>query len=280
MEPLPLALGLSILLAAFVFEFFDSALGMGYGTSLTPVMLALGFSPADIVPAILLSELVTGVIASIFHHRHGNASFLPDISGLYMPDALKKIHTRDGLSKAWQRSPQDLKVALVLALSSAIGALIAAVLALSLPAVYVKLYIGLMVASIGVVILLRRNHAHAFSWKRILALGGIAAFNKGMSGGGYGPVVTSGQLLSGVKTKSAVAITSFSEIVASASGLLTFFILGKDIFSPALPYLLLGAALSAPLSALVVSRTNVRHVTVFVGVLTLSLGCYTLVSLL
>jgi uncharacterized protein len=230
MESISLTLGITITLLSFAFEFVDSSLGMGYGTSLTPAMLALGFSPADIVPAILISELMTGILASVFHHRHGNASLSPDTSGLYMPDALRKIYTRDGLAKAWSRTPQDLKVGIVLGTSSIIGAFIAVVIATSLPQTYVKLYIGVMVTVIGLVILLKRNHTYRFSWGRILMLGGIAAFNKGISGGGYGPVVTSGQLLSGVQTKSAVAITSFSEIVASASGLATFLVLGKDIF--------------------------------------------------
>lgn len=279
MESISSSLGLVIVLLSFVFEFVDSSLGMGYGTSLTPAMLALGFSPADIVPAILISELVTGVLASVFHHQRGNASFTPDISGLYMPDALKKIHTKDGLMKAWQRTPQDLKVGIVLSLSSIAGAIIAVIIATSLPMMYIKLYIGLMVTTIGLIILLKRNHEYRFSWMRILALGGIAAFNKGISGGGYGPVVTSGQLLSGVRTKNAVAITSFSEIVASASGLVTFLVLGKNIFSPALPYLLLGAVVSAPLSAFVVAKTNTKRLTVLVGILTLILGGYTLYKL-
>lgn len=279
MESISFSLGLIVALLSFTFEFVDSSLGMGYGTSLTPAMLALGFSPADIVPAILVSELVTGILASIFHHRSGNASLTPDTSGLYMPDALRKIHTRDGLTKAWQRTPQDLKVGIVLSISSVVGALLAVGIASLLPQTYVKFYIGAMVTIIGIIILVKRNHEYEFSWLRILMLGGIAAFNKGISGGGYGPVVTSGQLLSGVQTKRAVAITSFSEIVASASGLIGFLILGRELFSPVLPYLLLGAVISAPLSALVVARTTTKRMTVLVGTLTLILGVYTLYKL-
>ena len=41
-----------------VAEYIDSTLGMGYGTSLTPILLLLGYSPAQVVPAVLFSERV------------------------------------------------------------------------------------------------------------------------------------------------------------------------------------------------------------------------------
>src|SRR6056297_350792 len=59
---LPLEIGLFIILIAFAAEYTDSTLGMGYGTSLTPILLLLGFSPLEVVPAVLLSELVTGLL--------------------------------------------------------------------------------------------------------------------------------------------------------------------------------------------------------------------------
>ena len=37
-----LQVGLPIVFMAFVAEYFDSSLGMGYGTSLTPILLLLG----------------------------------------------------------------------------------------------------------------------------------------------------------------------------------------------------------------------------------------------
>ena len=40
---------------AFVCEFVDSTLGMGYGTSLTPILLLMGFEPLQVVPAVPFS---------------------------------------------------------------------------------------------------------------------------------------------------------------------------------------------------------------------------------
>ena len=49
---LSIGLGISIFLAAFIAEYFDSSLGMGYGTTLTPVLLFMGYTPMQIVPAV------------------------------------------------------------------------------------------------------------------------------------------------------------------------------------------------------------------------------------
>ena len=56
---LSIGLGIPIFLAAFIAEYFDSSLGMGYGTTLTPVLLFMGYTPMQIVPAVLLSEMIT-----------------------------------------------------------------------------------------------------------------------------------------------------------------------------------------------------------------------------
>ena len=53
-----------VFLLAFVCEYVASTLGMGYGTTLTPVLLVMGFAPLSVVPAVLLSELVTGPATS------------------------------------------------------------------------------------------------------------------------------------------------------------------------------------------------------------------------
>ncbi len=63
-----------IILLAFVCELVDSTLGMGYGTTLTPLLLILGYEPIVIVPAVLFSEFLTGISAGFFHHEFGNGN--------------------------------------------------------------------------------------------------------------------------------------------------------------------------------------------------------------
>ena len=75
---LPLMTVLSIFLAALACEYMDSSLGMGYGTTLAPLLMLSGFEPLQIVPAVLISELVTGVSAGLLHQCDGNVDFLGD----------------------------------------------------------------------------------------------------------------------------------------------------------------------------------------------------------
>ena len=53
-------LSVPIILLAFVCELVDSSLGMGYGTTLTPILLLFGYDPIVIVPAVLFSEFLPG----------------------------------------------------------------------------------------------------------------------------------------------------------------------------------------------------------------------------
>jgi len=145
---------------------------MGYGTTLTPLLLILGYDPIVIVPAVLFSECLTGITAGFFHHEFGNVDLRPG-----------------------SEASKVTAVLIALGIVGIVGVVIAVVIAVNLPTYIVKLYIGLLVLSMGILNLLKRDHKAAFSWWRISGLGLLAAFNKGISGGGYGPVVTSGQVL-------------------------------------------------------------------------------------
>jgi uncharacterized membrane protein YfcA len=244
-------LTLSLVLLAFICELIDSSLGMGYGTTLTPLLLVLGNEPAEIVPAVLLSEFVTGVVVTLLHHEFGNVNLRP--------------------------AAHDFKVAIVLSGFSLVGVLLAVGVAVSLPPWGVKLYIGLLVLGIGLAILTNHRRQFAFSWRRLVGLGFVAAFNKGISGGGYGPVVTGGQVLAGIGGRRAIGIASAAEGVTSAVGVLAYVATGAPIGGHLAPSLLLGALLSAPLAAFVVSRFPIGRLTLAIGGLSTLLGGLTLV---
>jgi uncharacterized membrane protein YfcA len=170
---------------------------------------------------------------------------------------------------------KDSKIAYVLALCSLIGAVGAAIFAVNLKT-YLTPIIGFIVLAMGIIILFRHNKTAGFSWKKVTGLGITAAFNKGLSGGGYGPLVTSGQILSGVNGKSAIAITSMAESFTCLVGVLTYIILGTDIDWVIAPPLIAGAMISVPLSAVLVKRVNTEKFTLVVGIATVILGCLTL----
>jgi uncharacterized membrane protein YfcA len=239
-----------IVLLAFICELIDSSLGMGYGTTLTPLLLLLGYQPAEVVPAVLLSESVTGVLAALLHHEFGNVNLHP------------RTHA--------------FRVTTVLIGLGLVGVLLAVGVAVNLPPWAVKLYIGGLVLGIGLAILKNHRRQIAFSWRRLLGLSFIAAFNKGLSGGGYGPVVTGGQVLAGVSVRSAVGIASLAEGVTSSVGVLAYLGSGAPVPWHLAPSLLLGAVLSAPVAAYVVSRLPAARLTLAMGSLSAILGGFTL----
>jgi uncharacterized membrane protein YfcA len=205
---------------------------------------------------VLLSECFTGVLAGVFHHEFGNVDFRP--------------------------GTRDFKVMGVMTSLSVVGVLLAVGIAVNVPSWLVKLYIGLLVLSIGVVILilLRCRRQIDFSWRRVAGLGFLAAFNKGISGGGYGPVVTGGQVLAGVSGTSAIGIASLAEGIASAVGVLAYLASGSPFPWLLAPSLVLGAVLSVPFAAYLVSRISTNRLTLAVGSVTTLLGGYTLVQLM
>ena len=244
---------LIVIILAFFCELIDSTLGMGYGTTLTPALMLFGFGPLAIVPCVLLSELITGITAGAAHHKAGNVNF--------------------------RRSSIHLKIALVLAACSVVGATIAVFVAINIPSLWLKTYIGLIVLGMGIIILLTLNKNYSFSWKKIVSLGSIAAFNKGMSGGGYGPVVTGGQILSGVNGSNAVGITSLAEGLTCIVGVAIFIISPESISWNLAPSLIIGAILSVPFSTLIVKKMPTRALKASIGVLTLVLGIVTLAKI-
>jgi len=251
-EILGVQIFIAIIILAFICELVDSSLGMGYGTTLTPLLMIFGFGPLAIIPCVLLSELITGLTAGLAHHKAGNVCF--------------------------KRGSLHLKIALVLATCSIAGVAAAVFIAINIPKLWLKTYIGVIVLSMGIIILLTLNKNYKFSWKKITGLGIIAAFNKGMSGGGYGPVVTGGQILSGIKGNSAVGITSLAEGLTCIVGVIIFIVSPEIINWNLAPSLIIGAMLSVPFSTFIVKKMPTRSLKIAIGVLTVVLGLVTLIK--
>ncbi len=253
-NPLSIQTVLLIFLAALFCEYLDSSLGMGYGTTLTPLLLLAGFAPLQIVPCVLMSEFFTGLSAALLHHREGNVDLIRD----------REVRS----------------TAILLSVLSIVGACSAVFLAIRISKVLLTIIISVIVLSVGIITLATTNRQLRYRKGHIIALGAIAAFNKGLSGGGYGPLVTSGQVVSGLAAKKAIAITSLAESLVCIVGLVTYLVAGKSIdWALAIP-LVLGAGLSVPLATITVKCLSEKHMRTGVGLATCALGIFALVRLL
>jgi len=244
----------AVLGMAFLTGYLDTCVGGGHGTMLTPVLILLGFPSRTVVPAILLSEVGIGILSTILNHRAGNIRLA--------------------------RGEQHRRVLIVLSVCSLVGSVVAVTAAVRLPQRWVNLYIGLVIVAVGLLVATGWRSARGFSMRRIVVLGTVAAFNKGISGGGYGPLLTGGQVLSGVCEKGAVSITPPARgLTGLISVLLYFTAQGTLELGLALP-LILGSLLAMPVAVLTITRVRADMLRKGIVAATLVLGVLLVVKAL
>ena len=270
---LTLSLALLIFLGALICEFVDSALGMLYGTILSPVLIIAGFSPILVVPAILFSQAIGGFVASIFHHRKKNVDFsFKSKDPKYIAARLKDLGYRETFNRG---TTKDFKVAFCVFGLGVVATILAALIAINIPATFLKTYIGVLVLLMGIIVLSRANFK--FSWKKIIGIGILSAFNKGLSGGGFGPIVTAGQIIGGRDGKSSIGATTLAEAPVCIAGFLTyFFVKGASSWNFILLLTggaLIGALIGPQFTAFFKSEKKLKLV---LGILVLILGVWTL----
>jgi hypothetical protein len=215
----------AVIVLAFVFETSDSAAGMGFGTALAPLLFVLGFTPLQVVPALLAIEAVTGVLAGLLHHEFRNIEF------------------------SWRPPNEAARRLLLIAGLGTIGVVASAALAylaVPVPETAIEIYVALLVLLMGALILVHHwlKPHKTYRPRRLVFFAALAGMNKGIGGGGYGPVITLGAVFSGIIEKSATAIAALAEGCVSTFGLLTFLAIGAagvDVDLTLLPSLWLGA---------------------------------------
>lgn len=307
-------LAVGIIILAFFCEYMDASLGMGYGTTLTPVLLFFVEDIAMIVPAVLLSEFIAGIVSATFHIIFKNVKIgqeekvkdptsglnsniietrtTSDITGP-AENTIKVDKTRNRFAESIRNLTRDTKVVLILAFFGVLGAICSSVISVVFHTndafnFGAKIYIGLMVMAMGIVIIVLRNKEQRFSYKKIVSLGVLAGFNKGLSGGGYGPITVSGQMLAGREGKNAIASTSLSEATVCFVGVSAYIITNLIMMNRGdlditwdylgyAPYLIIGAILSAPLAALTTKKVEAKWLKVAVGWATIVLGIFSII---
>jgi uncharacterized membrane protein YfcA len=267
---LTIGLFIGVAFLSLAFEYMDASLGMGYGTTLTPVLLIIGFAPLEVVPAVLLGQLVGGIVGGVAHHRLGN------ISLDFKRDEELIKHRLRGLG--YLPKSTDAKVIFILVICGVIGALVGVFFALNISQVALKTYIGAMVLAIGIVILARRRREGSISWKGLVGVGLVSSFNKGTSGGGYGPLVTGGQIISGGEARSAVGNTTLAEAMVCIVGFAGYIVATGDIYWTLAAATSIGSVLAAPFAALTVKKVNSNWLKYAIGIVTIGLGIFTLVK--
>jgi uncharacterized membrane protein YfcA len=215
----------AVVVLAFIFETLDSAAGMGFGTALAPLLFVLGWAPLEVVPALLATEAATGLLAGALHQEFRN------------------------IELSWRPPNAAARSLLLIAGLGAAGAVASAAVAyfaVPLPEKIVKTYVAIVVLFMGAVILLQhwiKPHKR-YRPRRLSFFAALAGVNKGLGGGGFGPVITLGAIFAGVIEKSATGIATLAEGCVSTFAVLAFLAIGAvgvEVDLSLLPSLWLGA---------------------------------------
>ncbi|UCE74269.1 MAG: sulfite exporter TauE/SafE family protein [Methanomassiliicoccales archaeon] len=169
---------------ALVMEIIDTSLGMMYGTILSPILIGYGFEPMIVIPAILISQAVGGMSGTLSHQNFKNADF----KGLTM----------------------DTKIVLAMVIPGLLVVILGVFAAVTFPNLIIKTYIGILVIIMSALCI--SPIRYRFTWWKHYAIGILAAFNKALSGGGFGPVTSTGGIIGGLKSKVSIATTTFAEV--------------------------------------------------------------------
>ncbi len=232
----------------FIFEYIDSALGGGYGTILTPLFMSMGYSPLEIIPIILLSETITGFTGGVLHKGFGNV---------------------------------NIKIGIAIAIFAVLGSLLGVTVAMSIPKWLLKTYIGSLVLVLGILMIrkyFKGEFKGKFAWSKIIGIGSLCGFNKAISGGGFGPVATSGLSLSGIDPKKAIGSTTLAEGVMSLSAILFYRLVMPFNWDIAIP-IILGAFLATLPASYTTFKMNEKKALLIVGLFIAVLGIVTLVKM-
>lgn len=238
---------LLVILIGFALQFFDAFVGMGFGT-VTPLLILLGVPALEAVPAVIFSSLVLSLLAGVMHHQHKNVDFTP--------------------------GSKSFKATALLSVMGVIAVIFGVMVAISVPPLVLNFYIGLLTLAIGLLVVFKKAVHRALSWKRLAFLGALASFNKGMTGGGYGPVLAGGQLLAGVESRKAVAITALSEGIVSLAGFTVFILVSGwlNLNWTVTGLLVLGGLFSTPLAVKAVKQIEASKLKTLIGLVSVVSG--------
>ena len=185
-----------IVVVAFIAKVIHATIGMGFGIMMTFIFLFLGYDPTEVVTSILVAQTTGQILAAFFHQRFKNVNF--------------------------SKGSRELKITLVIIVLSLIGAVIGPLIQVNVPKFYMRLFTSSVIVALGVFMLIKLKSSSSFSWSKLGVMGFSAGFLKGLTGCGYGPVLTAGQIIIGIEGKSAIGITMLSGPLMFLTSIITY----------------------------------------------------------
>ncbi|HEY0655849.1 MAG TPA: sulfite exporter TauE/SafE family protein [Chryseosolibacter sp.] len=226
------------LLAGFIAQMIDGALGMAYGVSASTVLLSFGVPPAAASASIHTSEIFTSGVSGLMHLKFQNVN--------------KKLFK-------------------TLLLPGVIGAILGAFVLSSLEQYnyILKPVIAVYTLYLGVAIIrkaFRKSKAKIKS-KNIPTLATFGGFMDSIGGGGWGPIVSSTLIAGGRHPRYTIGSVNLTEFFVALASSITFLaVIGISHWN-IIAGLILGGIIAAPIAATLAKKLPVKSMMLVVGVL-------------
>ncbi|QKZ13699.1 sulfite exporter TauE/SafE family protein [Spirosoma sp. KUDC1026] len=229
------------IMAGFVAQMIDGALGMAYGVTATTFLTSVGISPVFATASVHSSEIFTSGVSGYMHLKFGN------------------INSR--LFKA---------VLIPGVIGAALGAyLITSLSDLEIISKYLNPIISVYTAILGVLILKKAltKQKKKTPVRRIGLLAWFGGFVDAIGGGGWGPIVNSTLIAAGRHPRYTIGSVNLAEFFVSfASSVVFALFAGLDNYGLVILGLILGGMIAAPIAALLSSRLPIKTMMVLVGI--------------
>ncbi|MHC2993767.1 hypothetical protein OB13_20060 [Pontibacter sp. HJ8] len=228
---------LIFILAGFVAQLIDGALGMAYGVSATTFLLSFGISPVAASASVHASEIFTSGVSGLMHLRFGNVN-----------------------SKLFKS----------LVLPGVVGAIIGAYLLYNLEEYLfiIKPLIACYTLVLGLLILKKAlvKRVKKKPVRNIAPLATMGGLLDAIGGGGWGPIVSSTLIAKGRSPMYTIGSVNLAEFFVSVASSVTFITLIGLTHWQIILGLVLGGMIAAPIGALLARRLPVKTMMVFVGI--------------
>ena len=228
-----------MVLAGFLAQLVDGALGMGYGVTSASILLSTGINPAAISGSIHTAEMFASGASGYSHYKFGNVN--------------KKLFK-------------------VLVIPGVIGAIAGAFLLVFLGekySNYIRPIMACYTLFLGVKIFFNafRKLNVQKKFKHYGPLAGLGGFLDSFGGGGWGPIVTTTLITKGRSPRFVIGTVSLTEFFVTLASAFSFFMLLGVTHWQTIIALIIGGFLAAPIAAKLAGKLPRKTSFILLGVL-------------
>lgn len=228
-----------MLLAGFLAQLVDGALGMGYGVTSATILLSAGVNPAAISGSIHTAEMFASGASGYSHYKFGNVN--------------KKLFK-------------------ALLIPGVVGAVLGAILLVKLGDThigYIRPIMAIYTMFLGIRILSNafRDPGPRKKFRHHGWLAGVGGFLDSFGGGGWGPIVTTTLITKGRTPRYVIGSVSLTEFFVTLASAFSFFMMLGVTHWQTIVALILGGLVAAPVAARLTGKLPRKTSFILLGIL-------------